>query len=120
MRIKLMILSAVATALLGGVAWADETAPIGVVFSVEILTPSADVYIQYHGRLVVKQSIDEMEVEYRWGGTSCGSKILTDSMLAYLTDLSSTPYMLVEATHSLGAGQTKCLVGIRAFNTKYE
>ena len=121
MRLKMIALLAAATSLLAGVAWgADSTGPAGTVLSVEARTVSADTYLQYHGRLVVQQSIDNMAVEYRWGGTSCGSRILTASQLGYLMDLAAAPYMMIEPFYQDGQGQTICLVGFRAFNTKYE
>jgi len=121
MRLRMIALLAVATTLLGGVAWAaDVTGPAGAVLSVEVRTVSADLYLQFHGRLVVQQSIDDMAVEYRWGGTSCGSRILTASQLGYLMDLAAAPYMMIEPFYQDGQGQTICLVGFKAFNTKYE
>ena len=104
----------------GGVAQGDETGPAGTVLSVEIRTTSSDFFVQAHGMLVVQQSIDDMSVEYRWGGTSCGSKILTESQLSYLMDLAAAPYMMIEPIYKDGQGQTICLVGFKAFNTKYE
>ena len=120
MRIKMIALLAVATTLLAGAAWADETGPAGTILSLEERTVSSDLYVQAHGILLVKQSIDDMVVEYRWGGTSCGSKILTESQFSYLMDLAAAPYMLIEPIYKAGQGQTICLVGFKAFNTKYE
>lgn len=120
MKNNVIALLALAAALMCQAAWADETGPAGTVLSVEIRTGSADFYLQAHGILMVKQSIDDMVVEYRWGGTSCGSKVLTESQLAYLMDLSAAPYMLIEPIYQNGQGAAICLVGFKAFNTKYE
>ena len=120
MKNNVIALLALAAALMCQAAWADETGPAGTVLSVEIRTVSSDAYVQAHGSLMVKQSIDDMVAEYRWGGTSCGSKILTESQLAFLMDLSSAPYMLIEPIYKAGQGPAICLVGFKAFNTKYE
>ena len=99
---------------------ADDVGPTGVVHSVQVLTSSSDAYIQYHGFLVVEETGTNDLVEYRWGGTSCGSIILNDAQLALLFDLAASPYMEVTPRHQPGQGVTKCLVGFEARNAKFQ
>ena len=120
MKITVITILALAATLIFEIALADETGPAGTVHSVLVRTVSSDSYIQAHGSLMVKQSIDDVVTEYRWGGTSCGAKVLTDSQVAYLMDLAAAPYMLIEPIHKAGQGQIICLVGFTAFNSKYE
>ena len=102
-----------------GPALADTEGPSGEIASVTLLTPSADNYVQYHGRMFVLEADDTL-TEYRWGGTSCGSKVLSESQVARLMDLSTAPYMRITPVWENGAGSTICLVGVIAFNAKFE
>lgn len=108
-------------ALFFGTALADELGPAGVVLSMELRTTSADAYLISHGSLIVLETAGNAETEYRWGGTSCGSRVLTEFQVARLFDLAATPYMAIAPRYKNGQGPTTlCLVGFKAFNTKYE
>ena len=109
-----------APAVLGGEVHADEIGLAGFVQNIAVKTVSADTYLQTHGELVILQTSNEQLTTYRWGGTACGSKVLTDAQLSYLMDFASAPYMVVEPIHKPGQGDSKCLVGFTAYNVKYE
>jgi hypothetical protein len=49
--------------------------------------------------------------EYRWGGTSCGSRTLSELQVAELQAAMNNPRILVEPLWQDGQGVTLCLVG---------
>lgn len=87
---------------------ADQTGVEGVANSIDVNAPSADVYLLYHGRLFVLTGT--ASAEFRWGGTSCGSRTMTPEMVALLTD-SVRQGSRITPTYQDGQGGTKCLVG---------
>lgn len=90
---------------------ADQTGSVGAVEKVELNTPSADAYLQYHGRVFIKSG-KTAAVEYRWGGTSCGSKTLSAEHVDLLVQASrSSSSVHVSPRFQTGAGSSKCLVG---------
>lgn len=92
---------------------ADELGKSGVAASLEILTPSADTYLQYHGRLILQ--VGEVSEEYRWGGTSCGSRTISDDMVRSLVvAVSASKDGVITPRFQLGQGDVRCLVGFTA------
>lgn len=89
---------------------ADETGTAGSVSVVEINTPSADAYLQYHGRLTLQNGKAKF-TEYRWGGTSCGTRILSTEMVEVLVEASRNNAIVVTPRFQVGQGDAKCLVG---------
>lgn len=87
---------------------ADQTGAAGKISNIEVLSPSAENYVQYHGRVFV--AVGKRTTEYRWGGTSCGSKTLSADMLDLLVQAARTQTN-VAPVFSKGAGSTSCLVG---------
>lgn len=69
--------AAVISGLLATSVQADEDTEAFPLVFLEINTTSADTYLQYHGKALTKISSGVYE-EYRWGGTSCGSRVLTE------------------------------------------
>ena len=65
---------------------ADEVGPVGTLIGLDINTTSAETYLIYHGRIFVSESGGAL-TEYRFGGTSCGTRILTDAQVAALKEL---------------------------------
>jgi hypothetical protein len=108
--VALVITTAIAAP---SVAFADEIGARGTVASLEVNTPAGDTYLQYHGRMmIITGSKNSTSIaEYRWGGTSCGSRTLTENQVAMLQRAleSGTPIM---PRFQDGQGSTKCLVGI--------
>jgi hypothetical protein len=102
-----------ATIAVPSVAFADEVGARGTVSSLEVNTAAGDTYLQYHGRIMVLTGNKNTTstAEYRWGGTSCGSRTLTENQVAMLQRAleSGTPIM---PRFQNGQGSTKCLVGI--------
>jgi hypothetical protein len=84
----------------------------GTVIDLEVHTPSADTYLQHHGRVVIMSGKFNTNTEYRWGGTSCGTRTLSDAMVALLQRAleSGTPIVL---RFQIGQGMAKCLVGFK-------
>jgi hypothetical protein len=101
-------LIAVCLAIAPSTAFADELGPAGIATDVEVLTPSADTYLQYHGRLVIL--VGTAPQEYRWGGTSCGSRTMSaDNVRSLITAVNKgTP---ITPRFQMGQGTTRCLVG---------
>jgi hypothetical protein len=87
---------------------ADEVGKTGAATSIELLTPSADTYLQYHGRLVVM--VGTTQEEYRWGGTSCGSRTISDDTLRSLV-VAVREAGTITPRFQLGQGTARCLVG---------
>jgi hypothetical protein len=115
-RIRLVVLVS-ALMLVASAATADDVGLIGSVARLEMNTSSADTYLQYHGRMFVKNENGTLD-EYRWGGTSCGSRVLVDAQFAVLQAAQNNKKMLVEPLSQDGQGNTKCLVGIRMVEKK--
>jgi hypothetical protein len=91
-------------------AFADESGTAGSVDSIEINTPSADAYLQYHGRVVVRTG-KSTKTEYRWGGTSCGSRVVPADMVEVLVQASRNDNIVITPRFQIGQGDVKCLVG---------
>ena len=91
---------------------ADEIGTPGIATDLELLTPSAETYLQYHGRLVVQvgPATTPTFEEYRWGGTSCGSRTVSDDDLALLVE-SVRRGQKVTVRYQSGQGNARCLVG---------
>jgi hypothetical protein len=88
---------------------ADETGPEGRAKTVEVNAPSSDSYVQFHGRVFV--TTGKTTNEYRWGGTSCGSRTMSAEMVQLLVDAVRADDVRVVPTFQDGQGSTKCLVG---------
>ena len=107
-------IAVLASLAISSVALADDAQGLGgTVTQLEVNTTSADTYLQYHGRIVVvggKNLINKDE--YRWGGTSCGSRVLPESMVELLQRAleSGTPIL---PRYQMGQGDLKCLVGFK-------
>jgi hypothetical protein len=91
-------------------AFADESGSAGSVDSVEINSPSADTYLQYHGRVFLRSGKSNKK-EYRWGGTACGSRIMPTDMVEVLIQASRNDDILITPRFQTGQGDVKCLVG---------
>lgn len=100
-----------------GAALADDTGAMGPLVALSDNTSSADLYLQYHGRMFVKNGSGTLD-EYRWGGTSCGSRTLTEPELAMLQRALERKNMLIEPRSQDGQGSTKCLVGFTLIEKK--
>jgi hypothetical protein len=101
---------ALTTILLAGVAAADDVGDVGTIVGLQVNTASSDAYLQMHGRMYVLDGNKQVD-EYRWGGTSCGSKQLTEAQVAALHRALDNKRMKIEPLSQTGQGQAVCLVG---------
>lgn len=93
---------------------ADKSGSEGRAKTIEVNAQSSDSYIQYHGRLFVTSG--KTTTEYRWGGTSCGSRTMSPEMVQLLVDIvRDRDEIRISPTYQDGQGSTKCLV---AFSLK--
>lgn len=87
---------------------ADQIGPTDRITDLQVNQQSSDTYLQYHGRVFIGKGSDA--AEYRWGGTSCGTRTLTEhAVLLLQTALANG--LSVEPRYENGQGQTICLVG---------
>ena len=93
-----------------GVATADDVGAIGSVAGLQINTTSADTYLQFHGRMYVKNAGGTLD-EYRWGGTSCGLRYLSEDQIAALHRALDSKKMQIQPLSQTGQGDAICLVG---------
>jgi hypothetical protein len=84
----------------------DEVGDAGRIQALHINHVYADTYLQFHGRVFIGKNADE----YRWGGTSCGTKVLPDNMVSLLEGALDSG-LTVEPLWKPGSGSAKCLVG---------
>lgn len=97
---------------------ADEVGGIGPIVALQLNTPSGDAYLQYHGRMFVKSAtgVDE----YRWGGTSCGSRVLTDTQFAAVQRAFDNKQLRIRPIYQDGQASTLCVVGFTMIPAKYK
>lgn len=111
MRIAIRTLVLVAALISwAGTARADDVGAVGTVAGLQVNTTSADTYLQYHGRVLVKVSGDQLD-EYRWGGTSCGTRVLTEPQVAALQQALGNKRVRIQPLSQDGQGDIICLVG---------
>lgn len=96
---------------------ADDDGSRGTLVALSTNTQSADLFLQYHGQMFVKNA-DGVLDEYRWGGTSCGSRTLTEAELAMLQRALERKNMTIEPRSQTGQGDTRCLVGFTLVEKK--
>lgn len=98
----------------GSAAYAqDFDGERGNVASVEINTTSADTYLQYHGELLVLNLATKALDTYRWGGTSCGARLLSDAQVASLRAAVNEKRTQIVPRYQPGQGPNKCIVGFQ-------
>lgn len=89
---------------------ADNVGTRGSIVSLSHNHSTSDKFLQYHGRMIVADSVGGYE-EYRWGGVSCGSRVLTDAHLAELVAAMNNPRILIDPLWQPGQGNSQCVVG---------
>ena len=87
---------------------ADSLGTAGTVDVIDVNATTADTYLQFHGRVFL--TVGAQTVEYRWGGTSCSNKTLSEGQVAMLQRASESG-MLLTPRYQSGQGLHKCLVG---------
>jgi hypothetical protein len=91
-----------------GLALADSVGSAGAIKSLELNTVHADAYLLNHGRIQVVSG--KATDEYRWGGSSCGTRTLDDAQVATLQRAMASG-MQIQPRYQIGQGSTLCLVG---------
>ncbi len=92
-----------------GTAWAaDSLGAAGTVDVLDVNSVHADTYLQFHGRVYVNAG--GAVTEYRWGGSSCSNRTLTEGQVAALQRASEAG-ALVTPRFLPGQGLNRCLVG---------
>lgn len=110
--------AAVITGLLAISVQADEETEASPLVFLEINTTSADTYLQYHGKAHTKIANGVYE-EYRWGGASCGSRVLNDQQLTALQGALDNSNVSVAFRYKDGQGLSKCVVGFSLVRKGY-
>ena len=103
-----LLATVVALLAIPTLAYADALGAVGKVRVLEVNTTSAETYLQYHGRIVVADL--KAQTEYRWGGTSCGTRTLDAGDVATLQSVLATG-LRVQPRYQNGQGDVKCMVG---------
>jgi len=91
-------------------AVADEVGAVGTVVGLEINDDSADTYLTHHGRMFVMNA-DKTLTEYRWGGSACGTRVLSDTEVASLHRALDGKQMRIQPRYQLGQADIFCVVG---------
>jgi hypothetical protein len=111
-------LTILVASLASGVARADfDTGPAPLI-QLEVNTTSADTYLQYHGRAFTRVGDGAYE-EYRWGGTSCGSRTLSEEQVAVLQRALDNTNVKVAFRYQDGQGASQCVVGFWVVRKSY-
>ena len=63
---------------------ADDVGAVGYVTELQVNQTSAETYLQFHGRAFLGGGAKQAAVEYRWGGTSCGTRVLSEHQVSLL------------------------------------
>lgn len=90
------------------VALADDVGPAGHITELHVNQTSADGYLAFHGRVFIADK--KSENEYRWGGTSCGQRVLSEHQVALLSRALESG-LRVQPRTKIGQGSVVCLVG---------
>lgn len=104
----------VSSLLVSSLALADSNGAGGTVTGLDVNTQSADTYLQYHGRAFIRTVVGKnaSTAEYRWGGTSCGTRTLDGAQVALLQRALETASPIVPR-YQPGQGDINCLVGFQ-------
>jgi hypothetical protein len=86
----------------------DFAGDAGPVAELEIVQSAADRYLQFHGRVVIQ--VADRQVEYKWGGSHCSNRTLTEATVAALqrTHLAGATVL---PRYVAGQGLNRCLAG---------
>lgn len=125
MKMKLIALAlfSVSTAVSGFTQQrALQTAPLEVeqaealkwqtIHSLRVLERTNDDYAKMHGELEVYPVSKNKTYTYRWGGSSCPGRNLTETNVMLLGE-GLTHKMKIQIEMKLGQGGSKCIVGFR-------
>jgi hypothetical protein len=89
-------------------ALADYDGTPGRIAELEVLNGHADRYLQYHGRILI--TFGERSEQYRWGGSSCSNRTISESMVLLLQRAQDQGATIVPR-YFAGQGGNRCLGG---------
>jgi hypothetical protein len=92
------------------VAIADEVGAIGTPVSLSVNTDDGDTYLNHHGQLLLKNAQGTLD-QYRWGGASCQTRLLSEAQVATLQGALNNNKMRLQPLYQLGQADLRCLVG---------
>lgn len=101
------------TAALPSMTFADSTGSPGYVTSLTVHESSSDLYGTYRGSLTVREGQEpgSSQSEYRWGGTLCSGKNVSESSIQLLMiALRGRSDTQIVPRYKMGQGGIRCLV----------
>lgn len=104
---------AAAIAAVPTTTFADSSGSAGSVISVTVLESSSDDYGSYRGKIVIREGTEPSatQTEYRWGGTICANRNLSESNIALLVEaLRGRSDTQVLPRYKMGQAGIRCLV----------
>ena len=96
----------------------DDVGAVGPIAGLQINSPHGDSYLISHGRMYVATAGGTLD-EYRWGGTSCGTRLLTADEVAALHRALDNKKVQIQPFFQTGQGDIKCLVAFMIVPKKY-
>ncbi|MGQ0697865.1 MAG: hypothetical protein ACT4PZ_06425 [Panacagrimonas sp.] len=91
---------------------ADTQGTTGQLISLKINETSSDSYAVQRGSLVIHEN-GLVPREYRFGGTICSGRNLSEQNQNNLASVDSSPTIVVTPFYKSGQGNVRCLVGYR-------
>lgn len=114
MSLRPVLCLAAALFAIPSTSFADSNGAVGTVASLTVYESSSDSYAMYNGVLSVREKSTGTTRSYKWGGSICPSKTVSDSSLALLFDaLRSKENVEIVPSYKLGNGNERCLTGFR-------
>lgn len=95
-------------AVLAGPALADTQGDSGRVIGLSLNESSSDLSATQRGKIVVDSA--GIVSEYRWDGTLCAGRVLTEAEEAVLAGLVGNKKLLITPYWKSGQGGVRCLV----------
>jgi len=89
MSVRLSVsLFAAALVILPSTTFADSTGNSGVVIALTVHESTSDDYGTHRGRVMIREGAEpgSAQTEYRWGGTLCQGRNLTEANISLLMD----------------------------------
>jgi hypothetical protein len=110
---RLPLIAALAALMLPAAASADSNGAAGSVEAIVLHEPGSDNHPMYHGAVVLKERAG-VKREYRWGGSLCPGRELSDTSLGLLFEaLRSGAQVEVTPLFKSGNGGQRCITGLR-------
>ena len=118
MTLSFLLVVAFVVSSAGRAVAQDSVGEVGTLVGLQLNTPHGDSVLQFQGRILV-QKADKSLQEYKWGGTACGSRVLTDAEEAALHRALDSKVMKIQPLYQDGQGNALCVVGFMLVPKKY-